>query len=207
MKTIYLMRHGSIEGHEVIRYVGQHDTPLDDKGRRQAMCWGKSLAEIDFSAVYASDLSRCRETASLASGDAELRLVPELREIALGEWQNKTVEHIRITYPDLFEARGRDLAGVRPPGGESFNDLAGRVFPAFEAILEQAQGNVLVVAHSGVNRVIICKLLGIPLGNLFRFGQDYCCLNLIEARNGKTSVKAVNLTFELAGWCNRQTRF
>jgi len=192
--TIYLMRHGSIEGHQVRRYVGQHDTPLDEDGRDQARCWGEHLAGKNFSAVYASDLSRCVETAKLASRRDDLLLIPKLREIALGEWENLTVAHIHEQYPELYKARGEDLAGIRPPGGESFEDLSRRVVPVFETIAHESRGEVLVVAHSGVNRVIICHILGIPVGNLFRFGQDYCCLNRIIAKDGELHLDWLNMS-------------
>jgi probable phosphoglycerate mutase len=50
-----------------------------------------------------------------------------------------------------------------------------------------------VVGHAGVNRVLLCHLLGMPLGNLFRLGQDYGCCNLLRRWNGFCSVRAVNL--------------
>ena len=74
------------------------------------------------------------------------------------------------------------MAHTRPEGGESFADVQARVWPAFEGIAAQAQGKAgatLVVAHAGVNRVLLCRLLGMPLAHLFRLGQDYCGLNLI----------------------------
>jgi probable phosphoglycerate mutase len=188
---IYLMRHGSIVGHEVVRFVGQSEVELDDAGRAMAERRRQSLAGVEFSRVVSSDLSRSMDTAEIVSG-VEPEIVPELREISLGDWQGRTVESVREEMPEAFAARGRDIAGFRPPGGESFEDLAGRAWPAFEKIMNSARLNVLVVAHGGVNRVLLCRMLGMPLNNLFRLGQDYGCLNLIAFKNGEPVVRAVN---------------
>jgi len=40
--------------------------------------------------------------------------------------------------------------------------------------------NIAIVAHGGVNRIILCHLLGIPLENIFRIEQDNACVNIIE---------------------------
>lgn len=190
--TVHLMRHGAIRGHETRRYVGQSDVALDRLGRDQAECWKKRLSGTSFTSVYSSDLSRAAETARIVAG-MEPCTVPELRELDTGQWEGVSVERIRKAHPEEFEARGRDVAGFRIPGGESFEDLARRAFPAFGDILEGSQGDVLVVAHSGVNRVVICRLLGMPLEHMFRFGQDYCCLNLISMRRGSPFLQALNL--------------
>lgn len=192
--TVYLLRHGSIEGCEVRKFVGQSDIPLDANGKKQAECWARRFAGKDFSTVLASDLTRCMDTARIASGGRAPLPVSKLREIDVGELEGLTVEYVQRTMPEAYEARGKDIAGYRPPGGESFGDLSRRVVPAFMDILREASGDVLVVAHSGVNRVILCSLLAMPLANLFRLGQDYGCLNLITGRRGDPLVQAVNIS-------------
>jgi probable phosphoglycerate mutase len=190
--TIHLMRHGSIVGHETRRFVGQSEIRLDDAGRAMAECWRERYGSLRFSAVFSSDLSRCVETAEILTGRKPVT-VPELREIHLGEWQGRTVQSVRETEPGAYAARGRDIAGYRPPGGESFEDLAARVRPAFEEIMRGASGDLLVAAHGGVNRVLLCTILGMPLANLFRLGQDYGCMNLIAVKDNGPIVRAVNL--------------
>jgi broad specificity phosphatase PhoE len=53
---------------------------------------------------------------------------------------------------------------------------------------------IIVVAHGGVNRIILCELLGIPLENIFRIEQDYACLNIIELHDNYPIAKLVNYT-------------
>jgi broad specificity phosphatase PhoE len=110
------------------------------------------------------------------------RLQPDrrLREIDTGLWQGLTFEEARQRYPREYAERERDLVDYRFPGGESFRELQQRVVPAFLDIVDKDGGNVLVVAHRGTNRVLLCHLLDLPLEELFSLEQGYCCVNLIR---------------------------
>ena len=124
------------------------------------------------------------ETARLVAEQCGLdQLQPEpearLREINLGQWEGLTSKEVEAAYPGEYAARGENLALVRPAGGESFFDLQQRTAPCFDALFAETQGTTLIVAHSGVNRTILCHVLGLDLNHLFRFGQDYCCINSI----------------------------
>lgn len=176
---IYLLRHGEIPQSRPRRFVGRRDLPLSELGRGQAAQWGEKLRGIGFKAVYASPLSRCRETARLAAPGREILLEPGWREISLGAWEGLSVDEVRQRFPGEYEARGEDLAGHRPQGGESFAQVAERVTPMLEA-LAAAPGPVLVVAHSGVIRAGLCRVLGLPLENLLRLELDYAGLCLLE---------------------------
>jgi len=71
--------------------------------------------------------------------------------------------------------------------------LRDRVIEALGRILDHHQGaNVLVAAHGGVNRVILCHVMGIPLENIFRIEQDHGAVNIIEFWDMYPVVKLVN---------------
>ena len=179
---IYLMRHGDSRQDEVKRFIGQTDTPLNETGRKQAAWWREELSSHFFNGIYCSDLSRSVETAEIIAGNRQeaVRPLSELREINLGRWDGLPMHEVRCRYPEEFEKRGAGLVNYRPESGESFLDLSARVLPAFEVITGAVEcGRVLIVGHAGVNRIILCHLLGMPLAGLFRLSQDYCCLNII----------------------------
>jgi broad specificity phosphatase PhoE len=104
-----------------------------------------------------------------------------LREIDAGLWNTLSFDEARRLYPREYAERERDLVGYRFPGGESFRDLQLRVVPALLDILDRDGGAILAVAHRGVNRVLLCHLLDLPLAELFSIDQDYCCVNVIRA--------------------------
>lgn len=192
---VYLMRHGQIEQCRPRRFVGQRDLPLDALGVDQAARMRDWLAETAFAFALSSDLVRCRETCRIVLGKRTIRLetTPLLREIGLGEWEGRCVDEVRSDSMDEWTKRGADLAGYRPPGGESFQDLLDRAWPVFEAAAAQP-GPGLLVAHAGVNRVLLCRLLGLPLQDLFKLGQNYACVNLIRRRESGYVVETVNAT-------------
>jgi alpha-ribazole phosphatase len=199
--TIYLLRHGEITGTKgPIKYIGQTDRPLSPVGRAQAQWWSQKLSDFFFEAIYACDLKRSRETAKILAAGRQIpiRLRPGLREIDLGQWEKRTIASVRMSFPDEFQRRGQDFANYRPPGGESFADLRDRVVPTFESIARETQKNALIVGHAGVNRMILCHVLGLPVAHLFRIAQDYGCLNMIEKRPGFHQVTAFNWRPETA---------
>jgi probable phosphoglycerate mutase len=197
---IYLMRHGEIEKRSELQLVGQVDVPLTDAGLRQAHNWRKNLQTTQFERIYSSDLQRCRLTAEILAQDRNQSVVTlrQLREINLGEWDGISRIDVDARFPGEWSKRGADLAEYRPPTGESFTDLQARVVPVFLDIMEQTQSHALIVAHAGVNRVIICHILGVPLTNVFRIGQDYACLNKIQRKGDLLQVVAMNLQLEVS---------
>jgi alpha-ribazole phosphatase len=199
MGRLCLLRHGRPDEQGLPRFLGQTDLPLAETGRRQSVWWRERLGRIEFSRIVTSDLSRARETAGIIAGADRQRIEPlaALREVYLGEWENRLFSEVRESTPALWNARGRDLGGFRPPGGESFDDLQRRVIPVVRNLLATGGGNILVVAHAGVNRVILCDILGMPLNRMFSLAQDHGCLNLIETHPSGMRVRALNLTPEL----------
>jgi probable phosphoglycerate mutase len=193
--TIYLLRHGDSRPDAVRRFIGRTDNPLNETGRKQAESWRLALSRIPFSRIYCSDLQRSIETARIIGRRvrAPLTALPGLSEIDLGRWDGMPTSEVRRLFLKEYDRRGADLAGYRPPGGESFSDLSARVLPAFEGAVQQSVGNLLIVGHAGVNRVILCRLLGMPLANLFRLDQGYGCLNILECTSGTWMVRRMNM--------------
>ena len=194
-KKILLLRHGQIEiTGEKKRFIGQIDLPLSDVGRDQAAYWQACLTTVSLESVIASDLSRCQETARIiAAGDDEIETLSGLREIDLGQWEGELVSEVKRRWPEAYRQRGLDMAGFRPPAGESFLDLKKRVVPAFESAVDGAAAPVLMVTHAGVIRMILCHILGMPVDNLFRIALGYGALTLIDLKAGGYCIQALNL--------------
>ncbi|MDD2852784.1 MAG: histidine phosphatase family protein [Desulfuromonadaceae bacterium] len=193
--TVYLMRHGDSRQDEIRRFIGRTDHPLNETGRAQAEAWERKLAHIRFGTICCSNLLRSIETARIIGlrQRGTLTILPDLGEINLGSWDGMSISDVRQLFPLEYERRGSDLIGYRPPDGESFTDLSARVLPAFENAISQAGKNMLIVGHAGVNRTILCHLLGMPLANLFRLEQEYGCLNILEFAVGAWVVRRMNI--------------
>ena len=194
-RLIYLLRHGRIQNSgEQRRYIGQLDVPLDPEGIRQAERLRERLAPVEFQKIFCSDLERSRETARILAGAnaGEVVVCPELREIHLGEWEGMSFAEVVRRFPEKFEARGRDIAYYRIAGGESFADCAQRMLPAYQKIVAEKADPVAIVGHAGVNRLILCHLLGMPIANLFRIVQDFASVNVIQYNGINPQIRLVN---------------
>ncbi len=194
-RIIYLVRHGQIRREDDLpRYVGQLDLPLSEAGRRQAHALARRLRPARLGAIAGSDLSRSVETARIIGEAVELEPVPrrDLREVSLGEWEGCSLREIEQRFPEQFRARGADFAGFHPPGGESFAECSARVVGAFHELVRTAPGDLLIVGHAGVNRLLLCHVLGMLPANLFRLGQDYGCCNVVRCDGSRYQVCVVN---------------
>lgn len=182
---ILLARHGETSWNVEGRHQGQgFDIPLSEAGRAQALALGGRLKGVTLARAVASPLMRARGTAELALGDRAgmLRLDPGFMEIAHGEWEGRLASEIRDQYPDLQRAWREAPHTVTLPGGESLQRVGERAWPAFRAACEGLgpEDTLLIVAHDGVNRVLLCRILGLPLERVWAFRQAPTCLNLLE---------------------------
>ena len=155
---VLFVRHGQSEWNATGRWQGQADPPLSDLGRAQARAAAHSLGALD--AIFASDLQRAAETATIISstlGVGPVIIDPDLRERDAGEWSGLTRDDIHERYPgylsddrhSAFAPRGG--RPWRPPGWEADDALLERVLRSVVRIHEAVpDGEVLVVSHGGV---------------------------------------------------------
>ena len=194
MTIIYLLRHGSLLGDARDRFIGQTDLPLAPAGLEQAAIMAAAMRERGITAVHCSDLARSRQTADVVAQaiGASVTAHAELREVSLGDWEGLLRKEVAQRWADQFAARGRDIDHYRPPGGESFGDCLARAWPTWKAITGTDVQALAIVAHAGVNRLLLCRLLGMPVQNMFRLGQDYGCVNVIEVERRTVRVRLIN---------------
>jgi len=165
--TLDLIRHGEPVGGS--KYRGQIDDPLSDKG------WQQMRAAVGEScpwqAVVSSPLSRCADFATeLAQRHGlPLRLDERFKEIGFGAWEGRTRDEITIDDPQALQHFYADPVTYRPPGAEPLVDFERRVVDAWRQLLQEHAGHqVLLVAHAGVIRVLVCHVLGAPVEHMFR---------------------------------------
>jgi probable phosphoglycerate mutase len=158
--TLLLVRHGETDWNADGRLQGQTDRPLSNYGRRQAQQLADQLAGEKFDAVYASDLSRARETAEILGTRLGLpvELDADLREKDWGTWEGLTsVERDRVEFV-----------------GESTEAHQERMLRALRRISERHSGRVLVVTHGGSMRRVQTATLGWALPVVENCGRWAC---------------------------------
>lgn len=186
-RRLILVRHGETQRHREKVFMGQYDVPLDPEGREQCTIVGLELQhfDIDTDRIYTSDLKRARESAKIISrildSQPSVEELPELREMALGAWDGKFIREIKQQYPEEYAERGRNMLTYKiDENAENFVELQERVMKKVNEIIASTQGDVLIVAHSGVNRVIMCSLMGKALEDIFRIEFHRGTYQIIE---------------------------
>jgi len=182
---VMLARHGETSWNVEGRHQGQtFDIPLSDAGRAQARALAVRFAGEPVVRAVASPLLRARQTAEIALGGRAPMLAcdPRFMEISHGEWEGRLATEIRETHPELQRDWRERPETVRFPGGETLLDVQDRAWPAFVQACEglSEDETLLLVSHDGVNRVLLCRILGLPLARVWSFRQAPTGLNLLE---------------------------
>lgn len=155
---LWWVRHGETAYNAEGRWQGQIDVPLNPTGREQVRRLSPLLQSMQqqrpINGVFASDLSRAVETATLLHETPPV-LEPRLREMAFGPAEGMT--HAELAASGLGPAKGaRHPREFGFQGGESFGELTDRVL-AFVADLQP--GRWLIAAHGGTIRAAVYGLL------------------------------------------------
>ena len=182
---VLLVRHGETPWNAEGRYQGQTDIPLSALGEEQARKLGARLADVAITRAIASPLLRAHRTAELALGVARESMLTTdagLQEIHHGDWEGKLAHEIADGDGERFAAWRSAPESVLMPGGESLDHVLDRAWPALQRACANlgADDTLLMVAHDAVNRVLLCRVLGIPLSKLWSFRQAPTTLNLLE---------------------------
>jgi alpha-ribazole phosphatase len=193
---VYLIRHGQVAGYEDFPVYGHTDVGLTEVGILQMKQMAERLRLTEPKAIYSSDLARSTTGARLIARhhDVPVYFLPELREMRFGDWEGLTLTEIRTRFPEELQKRQDDLMNYRAPGhGESIADLAARIEAVFDRIRTEQQGNdIVIAAHGAVNRVILCKALGLDVARMFNIHQAYGCLNIIDYFPDAALVRLIN---------------
>ncbi|MEK3886654.1 histidine phosphatase family protein [Bacillus sp. FSL K6-3431] len=186
MLTLYITRHGETEWNIQKRMQGWGDSQLTENGIRNAVCLGKRLNEIDLDAIYLSPSKRTRLTAELICKDRNIPIIfdENLKEIDIGDWEGKTQSYIEENYPNEYHSFWNTPHLYTSLNGENFIDLQGRVLKSLNAIREKnTSGNVLIVTHSVVIKMLLAFFKNSPLEKLWEPPFIYdTSLTVVELR-------------------------
>ena len=177
---IYLARHGQTDWNAEHRLQGSIDTHLNATGREQAAALAARLSGLHFARVYCSRLSRTRETAEIAHGQAPIDSLAGLNEQNFGKFQGLRVDGGDSTVAAEWRRRSADPADSFD-GGESLEQLFARVDATVKGIRKRhAAGNLLVVGHGNTNKMVLRSLLGLTMEQAAGIQQDNDELYLVE---------------------------
>jgi phosphoserine phosphatase len=185
--NILLVRHGETAWNREGRYQGRTDIPLSPDGERQVRALGERLHEVPIAVAIASPLSRARNTAeAILAGRTTptLELDVGLLEISHGQWEGMLASEVELAHAEMFGVWRTSPGRNSPagPGAETLGDVEARAWAVLVGACARlgADDTLLITAHDAVNRVILCRVLGLPLERVWRFRQAPAALNVLS---------------------------
>jgi broad specificity phosphatase PhoE len=181
---LLLVRHGETESNRRGLALGRADVPMNDVGKEQASRLAEALRNEPITAVYASPLSRTRETAG-GIGDAlglGVQIEDSLIEMDVGELDGLEFADVRERYPGFIETwLSQDGPDHPMPGGESLRDVRDRAWRFVEGTAEAHGGEtVCVVTHNFVILTVLASALGSDLGSFRRLRHGVAAISVLE---------------------------
>lgn len=170
MGQLIILRHGETEWSRARRHTGRTDLPLTARGEEQARALPGLLADRRIVRTVSSPAKRALQTAELAglAVDAE---DPDLWEWDYGGYEGITSAQIREDRPGWYLWTDGVIPGDADHPGEGIESVGARVDAALDRVRPLlAEGDVAVVAHGHLLRILTARWLGLEpaLGRLFR---------------------------------------
>jgi len=195
---LFLVRHGEVVIQGQGKFLGFTDLDLSPRGKEQVAGVAEYLKDVSLDQAYASDLKRAMDSVGIICQGRTIKPIPcpAFREMDMGEWDGKSWEEIKKTKPEINPRFFNNLNKFHFPGGENWPHFRSRVLRGLKTLLKEGPGkDILLVAHAGVNRIILAHSLGLPFKNMFFMDQGYAGLNIIECYGKVSKVILMNGIF------------
>jgi broad specificity phosphatase PhoE len=187
MAKLILARHGETVWNVEKIYRGRADVNLDEVGIKQAELLGKYLSNWKLEAIYSSPLKRALDTANIVARYQKIgvHVAEGFIDFDYGEWQSLPEEEVKRLYPALLNEWHNNPHKVRMPGGESLEDVRKRAIEVVDDVLSKYHGNVVLVSHRVVNKVLICSLLGLDNSHFWNINLDVGGITIFNYVDGR----------------------
>ncbi len=208
-KTIYLVRHGEPEVGYTKRYLGRLDPGLSPQGVEQAKRIAAAIAPLAPARCLASPLRRAWDTALIIARACGLEVErnEQLMEIDFGLLEGKTFAEANALFPGVTDSWHMLASDFNFPEGENFSAFYQRAAAVAELAKAAPEDNILLVAHGGVLRGVLCSLLDLPANGPLRFRLSYASLTTVElGRDGAGVLTGFNMGRDFSPVYERFTR-
>jgi len=202
LSKLLLVRHGETELNSAERFWGHTDVELSATGVRQAERLRDRLATQNIDVIYTSNLSRALATAKIIASLHQADIVPcaELQEINFGKLEGLTFKEISRLYPEIVQSWYDRSLTFKFPGGESGKELDNRVTKFLSKLEKRSPDEtMLIVAHSGVLRMLVCHLWSIEPSHWWHMHLDLASLSILDTYPQGAILSLLNDTSHLTG--------
>jgi len=199
MAKLILARHGETAWNVEKLFRGRAEVDLDEVGVEQAELLGKYLSDWKLEAIYSSPLKRALDTANIIARYQKVSvcIAEGLIDFDYGRWQSLPEKEVKRLYPAILNEWHSNPHKVKMPGGESLEDVTGRAVELVNDVVARHQGNLLLVSHRVVIKVLICHLLGLDNSHFWNINQDVCGITIFDHADGRLVLTRHNDTSHL----------
>lgn len=175
MTRIFLVRHAESEGNIYRRAHGHYNGLVTDRGQKQIEQLSKRFEGEQIAAIYSSDLSRAKTTATAftKSRNLQINTTQKLREVQLGEWEDRAWGDLEYLESDMNRRFNYDPATWSVSGSEPYEDVQKRMLSFIKETAKLHDSETIVmVSHGFAIRSLMCLLKGIPSHEINK--MPYC---------------------------------
>lgn len=187
---IYLARHGQSTGDIENKYGGKYDDDLTKEGVLQAQELAKKLFGKNIKYFFSSPLKRAIQTSEIISKEirVDFDIIDNFRERNMyGDLSGLTKDEAKEKFSEEVEKLEKHPYNTFVTNSEYYKRFVNRLIPSFERIVNEFEGDLLIVTHGGPIKALFRELFS--LGEIKKIGD--CCLIEIEKEN--TNYKIVTL--------------
>ncbi|MBL7126482.1 MAG: histidine phosphatase family protein [Dehalococcoidales bacterium] len=198
--TVFFVRHGQTKSNITGYFMGRSNEDISDLGYAQVRSLSSRLASLPVASMYTSPLPRTINTARILAEPhkLELKVLDDLIEIGLGDWQGLHRDEISQTWPEIWRQSRIDPSDVTFPNGESFQQVTERAVRAFNRIVaDNTNRHALAVTHDAVIRVLAAHVLGTS-NSIYRHMEiNNASLSIIRVEDDRVRLVTLNDTAHL----------
>lgn len=194
--TFLLIRHGDTRATERGLLYTDPAAELTEKGVEQARSVARWIQKLQPEVLICSSAKRVVDTARAISEVLEIDATTysDLTEWHVGDWEGRSYLDIKKNDPEDYARWSSDPIRNRPPGGESIEDLRGRVAVHIDLLRERYLGKtVAFVTHAGVIRSILTTTLGMPIDNFWRLAIPVGSISRVDLSATFATVQYVSV--------------
>ncbi len=194
-KRILLMRHGETEASARGRCYGKLDIPLSDEGKRQVERATTLIRPLQPDLIISSPRIRASDSAAIVADACRVTVHTDddFAELDFGDCEGKRYEDVEREDPEFYASWMANPTEVTFPNGESYQAMETRVVSAYQRLVDRTEPTkLLLVAHGGVNRIVLSHILDISPKHIFRLEQTYAGLSCIDYFGNTPLLRVMN---------------
>ncbi|STO31745.1 Alpha-ribazole phosphatase [Fusobacterium necrogenes] len=193
---IYFIRHGETVWNTLRIFQGSSNSPLTEKGKKQAKKLGERLKNIEFTSFYSSPLGRTLETSRLIIGSKNIKIktIDEFKEISVGKMEGVSREEFKTKFPEQFHNfffNPKDYDPT-PYSGETFSELLNRVEKGLKKVTDKHKKDdiVVIVTHGMTLKGIFKIIKNVSFDELGKLEvPQNTSLSIVDYTDGKYTIE------------------